>query len=91
MFKKFSALLIGLLLFSVFATGVHHHDDNGAHVDCSICIVSTHTPAVSDNNINLVHRELVLPFKAPGKTFYLSLPEEPSSPSRAPPAATVLS
>ena len=89
--NKLSFVLIGLLLFSSLAVGVHHHNDNASHVDCPICIASTHTPAVSNNANNLFHREIVLPFKAPEEVLYLPLPEEASYPSRAPPTAVVLS
>jgi len=89
--NKISAILIGLLFFSALATGFHHHDDNKSHVDCPVCIASNHTPAVSDNGANLSHREIVLPFEAPEKIFYLPMPEKVSSPARAPPACTVFS
>lgn len=89
--NKLSFLLIGLLLFSSLSIGFHHHDDNKSHVDCPVCITSNHTPVVSNNGNNLFHIEIVLPFKAPEEVLYLPLPEEASSPSRAPPTAIVFS
>jgi len=89
--NRISIFLVGLLLFSVLATGFHHHVDNASHDNCLICVASSHSPAVADNGSNLFHREIVLPFKAQEEVFYLPLPEEVSSPSRAPPTAAALS
>lgn len=89
--NRISIFLIGLLLFSVLATGFHLHVDNKPHTECLICVASSHSLAVADNGSNLFHREIVLPFKAQEEVLYLPLPEEVSSPSRAPPTAAALS
>ncbi|MEK6725411.1 MAG: hypothetical protein AABY54_02505 [Deltaproteobacteria bacterium] len=91
MSNRISGILVGLLLFSAFVTGFHHHLDNESHANCLICIASSHSPAVADNGSNFFHREIVLPFEAPEKVFYLSLPGKATSPSRAPPTEAVLS
>lgn len=85
--KQLSLFVLILVLFSAIGFSFHHHDDGKHHDDCTVCIASNHTPTVSDSGANLFYREIVLPFEAPEKGFYLPLPDEVSSPSRAPPTS----
>jgi hypothetical protein len=47
--RRFSFLLILLLLVSTFVSVVHHHDNIADNHDCPICLVSHHQQATSQS------------------------------------------
>ena len=82
---RLSFLLTGLLLFSALTIGSHHHSDNAPHDDCSICIASAHSPAVSSSAGNLSTYTITAFLEVSEKTFYLPIRAEIIYGSRAPP------
>ena len=82
---RLSFLLTGLLLFSALTIGSHHHSDNAPHDDCSICIASAHSPAVSSSAGNLSAYTIAVFLEVYEKTFYLPIRAEIIYGSRAPP------
>jgi hypothetical protein len=49
--KRFTALLILVLLLSTFVAVFHHHDNSAADHDCPICLVSHHQHATGQTTI----------------------------------------
>ncbi len=82
---RLSFLLTGLLLFSALTIGSHHHSDNAPHDDCSICIASAHSPAVSSSAGNLSAYTIAVFLEVSEKIFYLPIRAEIIYGSRAPP------
>lgn len=82
---RLSFLLTGLLLISALETGSHHHSDNAPHDDCSICIASAHSPAVSSSVGNLSAYTIAVFLDVSEKIFYLPVRAGIIYGSRAPP------
>jgi len=82
---RLSFLLTGLLLITALTIGSHNHSDNAAHDDCSICIASAYSPAVSSSVGNLSAYTIAVFLEVSEKTFYLPIRAEIIYGSRAPP------
>lgn len=78
-------LLTGFLLFAALTIGLHHHSDNAAHDDCSICVASHHSSAVSSSAGNLSTYTVTTFLEVSEKTFYLPLRAKIIYGIRAPP------
>jgi hypothetical protein len=72
MLRKTLILLFALLLVSSLAAeGVHHHDDGEAHDDCSLCVAIHHKSAAalsivaSDVDPHFTQTAVVIPIAAP--------------------------
>jgi hypothetical protein len=74
MWRKLSLVLVLFLLVGFFVIAFHHHDDDGDHPDCPICIAAHAAHSTSINtaslNINCDISELIAPETA---HFFTSL------------------
>lgn len=78
-------LVVGLLVLSTVAGGLHHHADGADHADCAVCS-ATHAPAehavlpdIAPAPVRTAERVVLAP-----RTVPLTV-AAPNPPSRAPP------
>ncbi len=83
--RRLSVLIAGLMLFAVMITGFHHHEDNLPHADCSICVASDHSPALT-HGVELIKLYKKVTYLDVAEEMYnLPLGEGSFAPVRAPP------
>jgi hypothetical protein len=83
--SRLCPLIVGLLVFSTVASGLHHHADGADHADCAVCS-ATHAPAehavlpdIAPAPIRSFERVVLVPRNVPLTAA------APTPPSRAPP------
>ncbi len=88
MLKRFSLVLICLLLFSFVAEAFHHHDDGEDHPDCAVCMAVVHHKA--DTSLSFLPPEIRIDLTGviPVTPHYIFISKTPFTPAnnRAPPA-----
>ncbi|HTP65823.1 MAG TPA: hypothetical protein VMJ66_10575 [Geobacteraceae bacterium] len=88
MLKRFSLILVCLLLFSFVVEAFHHHDDGEDHPDCAVCMAVVHHKADTSFTFSPLEIQMELTGVIPVIAYVASISKNSFTPAnnRAPPA-----